>query len=328
MRPGLTLQGGGLGGLPVGAVLPYEGVVFPGFIMHREGGVYDVAVYPQLLAYFQAAKADGGFPALTIGQINAGVLPDYRDYSPRTAGGALGPELGALQQDQFQGFGLRLRLSPNFSTTPNQYPASASNSTDQTPANAISSFISDGVNGTPRFGSETRAKTFGVRYQIKAFGAVVNQGTADLVAIQQAYQNLSNKAVRGDVVQAMSASEKRQARVNAGSILTEEYVSPPQIFTLGGALTLAHGLGAKPKRAMVSLQCFTADAGYAVNDELIVPALEDNGTFVIGASIVPDATNLNIRFSNSSFWFVPNKSTGERSGLAPASWRLILRAWA
>lgn len=114
-----------------------------------------------------------------------------------------------------------------------------------------------------------------------------------------------------------------QSAIAAGKF-QKAYESPQQTITAGGSLTLAHGLGVQPKLTGIYLQCVTAENGYAVGDEIVFTATNSNG-----ATIVPDATNLNIRYgSNASPFFANNKNTGTNASISNANWRAVFRAWA
>lgn len=110
------------------------------------------------------------------------------------------------------------------------------------------------------------------------------------------------------------------------------YVSPQQIITSGGSLSLTHGLADKPKIIQAALICIVSDAGYSVGDELAVPTgviwpgADANTT---GVSIQPTVTNLLVRFAPRAggVFFILNKSTGALSTITNGSWRLVLRAW-
>ena len=106
------------------------------------------------------------------------------------------------------------------------------------------------------------------------------------------------------------------------------YTSPDQTLTAGGALTLAHGLGVKPALVTAGLKCISAEHGYAVDDELIGPPYYDNSASIGLCGIVPDGTNLNVRYASSfSTLVIPHKSTGARAIVTPANWRAVFRAW-
>lgn len=110
---------------------------------------------------------------------------------------------------------------------------------------------------------------------------------------------------------------------------TKEFTSTQQTITAAGALALTHGLGVKPKLVQASLVCTVAELGYSVNDEVLLSAgMPSEGTASRGISIVPDATNVNIRFGSAATTFVlPHKSTGVATAATNASWRLVIRAW-
>lgn len=110
---------------------------------------------------------------------------------------------------------------------------------------------------------------------------------------------------------------------------TKEYVSPEQVITAAGALTLAHGLGVTPKFWQRYLVCKVAEFGYSVGDVVDITHTQDVSAHY-GLSIVPDATNLVCRYGSASIpFFVVRKDTGAVATLlANANWRLIVRAWA
>lgn len=102
------------------------------------------------------------------------------------------------------------------------------------------------------------------------------------------------------------------------------YVSSEQTITSGGLLTLAHGLGAAPSLIKPHIVCKVADAGYAIGDKVIVTGAEHDSP----SSIRFDATNCYVRFtSSSSCFFIADKTTGVRTGITNASWRLVMKAY-
>jgi len=96
-----------------------------------------------------------------------------------------------------------------------------------------------------------------------------------------------------------------------GTTAFNTFVSTDQTITLAGALTLAHGLGVAPRIMMTTLVCQTAELGYSVGD-----VVQQQGD---AASIVPDATNLNIRYKNAAIAVV-NKTTGALTSITAANW--------
>lgn len=111
---------------------------------------------------------------------------------------------------------------------------------------------------------------------------------------------------------------------------TKVFESAQQTITAAGSLTLAHGLGVKPKLYQAYIVCQTAEGGYSIGDEVIVdPGWTADASIGRGLSIVPDATNLNIRFGNNSQNFIlVNKTTGANFNITNANWKLVIRAWA
>lgn len=126
----------------------------------------------------------------------------------------------------------------------------------------------------------------------------------------------------------IASSNQIQITAAAGGGSTT-FTSSNQTITAGGSLTIAHGLGTTPKRVWAALVCQTAELGYSVNDVVFIdlnPAF--GGSYSIGISCVPDATNVNVRYGASSppFWLL-DKSSGSSSGsMTPGNWRLRIYA--
>lgn len=109
--------------------------------------------------------------------------------------------------------------------------------------------------------------------------------------------------------------------------LTRYFESAAQTITQAGALTLAHGLGRTPTLMQVVMKCNTAEGGWAVNDVLGFGFGDCDGAGTVsGQAVNPDATNLNIRFSNAVLRG-NNKTTGAGFNLTVANWNAIFRAW-
>ncbi|RWI06818.1 MAG: hypothetical protein EOQ89_03555 [Mesorhizobium sp.] len=155
-------------------------------------------------------------------------------------------------------------------------------------------------------------------------------------------------AVAGDIIYGSGAgtwarlpkgTSLQTLRMNAGAtapewaspVLSGSFESSQQTITSAGALTLAHGLGVKPKVYQAFLHCTTAEHGYSVGDEVATnPHISaSGGADNRGVVMVPDATNINIRYGSASAVFpVLNKTTGALAAATNGSWRLIIRAWA
>lgn len=148
-------------------------------------------------------------------------------------------------------------------------------------------------------------------------GALVTNSGADIVTA--AGDSCIMRAIGANTVEVLVYSR-----------MVREYESPPQVITSGGALNLAHGLGVKPREYTGYIVCTTAEAGYSVGDEIqLGNAYIWGGASAgnSGVSIVPGATNLEVRFSAISNvnWTV-RKDTGAAVALVNANWRLIVRA--
>lgn len=114
-------------------------------------------------------------------------------------------------------------------------------------------------------------------------------------------------------------------------IFSAAYDSGDQTITAAGTLTLTHSLGAAPKIIQCLLKCNDAggDIGYSNGDYVFIHASGGDMAVSTGVSIVPDATNLNIRFGFETNVFVLNrKDTGATNSIAVAKWKFIVRAYA
>jgi hypothetical protein len=108
------------------------------------------------------------------------------------------------------------------------------------------------------------------------------------------------------------------------------FTSAAQTITAAGSLTLAHGLGATPNLVEAILTCTDAggEAGYAQNDQVFVSIDSQDVANNRGLSVVPDATNLNIRFGSGANTFnVVNKSGGGGNSITNSKWTITFRAW-
>lgn len=101
---------------------------------------------------------------------------------------------------------------------------------------------------------------------------------------------------------------------------TKEFVSTEQVITLGGALTIAHGLGTKPKQVSYYLVVKTAFGGWSVGDEILPVNIcyeqANSNAAMYGFTCKRDAENLVIRFASNGI-LLTNASNG--SFIAPAT---------
>tara|TARA_R100001086_G_scaffold233723_1_gene155524 strand:+ start:66 stop:449 length:384 start_codon:yes stop_codon:yes gene_type:complete len=106
-----------------------------------------------------------------------------------------------------------------------------------------------------------------------------------------------------------------------------DFTSAAQTITGGGALTIAHGLGITPYNIQIWVKNTSAELNYSVDDEFQQYAGDLSGNNR-GVSIVPDATNLNVRYGSAANVFSGlNKTTGASAVLVDSKWKLILRVW-
>jgi hypothetical protein len=179
--------------------------------------------------------------------------------------------------------------------------------------------------------------------------------TAFVAALSTVYQAASavltalagiGTAVAGDVIYASGAGvwsrltkgTARQALLmNAGATIpawttlpfSQSYASAQQTITAAGSLTLAHGLASTPQLYLAVLQCTTAEFGYSIADEIQALLTSSTSAASRGVAVVPDATNMNIRYGSDANTFgAVNKTSGAFVALTNANWRLVIRAWA
>ena len=120
--------------------------------------------------------------------------------------------------------------------------------------------------------------------------------------------------------------------VAAVAPFSKSYTSPAQVITLAGALTLAHGLSAMPILLQARYVCQADELGYTAGDEVMIGM---DGYLTSGAiicysgvgSVVPDATNLNIRY-NSIVMNLSRKDNGVPTNIDQTKWKMVIRAWA
>lgn len=125
----------------------------------------------------------------------------------------------------------------------------------------------------------------------------------------------------------INVTELQLAGVAQTPRFNKSYTSAAQTITAGGSLTLAHSLGAMPTLLQMRLKCVTGEHGYSAGDEVL--AWNGDANAGRGASVVPDATNINIRYGNDANTFnVNNKTTGASAAITNANWSMIIRAWA
>lgn len=108
------------------------------------------------------------------------------------------------------------------------------------------------------------------------------------------------------------------------------YVSSNQTITSSGALTLAHGLGRIPRTVNLILKCLTAEQGFSIGDEIIMPSEQAYGAGIYGTTVRRTASNILVRFAAGTNVFVCRKESatlGDIANLTNSSWALIVEAF-
>lgn len=115
---------------------------------------------------------------------------------------------------------------------------------------------------------------------------------------------------------------------NAGGSakFTKEYISPKQVITSAGALTLGHSLTVIPKSLEIWARCENSSVNYSPGDQVLLSIDPSTSN---GISVVPDATNLNIRYGSvAQVIRLTNKNSGSSANPSNSDWRIIFKAWA
>jgi len=98
------------------------------------------------------------------------------------------------------------------------------------------------------------------------------------------------------------------------------------VTTASSSTAFSHGLGAIPKHWEVKLRCTTAADGYAVGDEIVLPALFTNASSLqFNPTISANATNITVS-SSPNGWVIAPKAGGAVALITTSNYRLIARA--
>lgn len=152
---------------------------------------------------------------------------------------------------------------------------------------------------------------------------VVNGGTRFRLGAAGEFGIGSNYGADGQVL----TSGGTGAAPTWASPHTQSYQSAQQSFTSGSTFTLTHGLGGTPANVQMWLVCTTADAGYAVNDWYGPVGAETFGDGANnGIAMAMNATQIKVKVGAQSVAIL-DFSTGARTILTYANWRIVVRAW-
>lgn len=114
-----------------------------------------------------------------------------------------------------------------------------------------------------------------------------------------------------------------QGGIATGAGMHRMFESTDQTVAANSILTVAHGLGFRPRLVKVVLKCVTTEANYAVDDE-VDPIQVWSGVSSIQCSA--DATNVTVVYEGANT-YVLNKTTRAQTNITPANWRFVVRAW-
>ena len=173
---------------------------------------------------------------------------------------------------------------------------------------------------------------------VQGYGA--NLQTLNNLTLAQG--DILTAAAVGTVTNLAKGTTLQQLRMNVGAtapewftpapIISVAYDSGNQTITAGGALTLTHSLGVAPKIVQCFLHCTSNELNYTAGDFVVIAVgCYDGGTSSasIGASVVPDATNINVRFGSANPTFaINNKTSGAINNITNANWAFVVRAYA
>ena len=105
------------------------------------------------------------------------------------------------------------------------------------------------------------------------------------------------------------------------------FESEPQTITVGGALTIPHGLGGAPIMVQPSIECVSADLNYSVGDRVVISMNMTSTVTNRYMSVYWDATNIKVKYSAAATPFViSSPTTGNGVAITLASWRFYVTA--
>lgn len=160
--------------------------------------------------------------------------------------------------------------------------------------------------------------------QVLVAGDILSAGHELLLVYNSSNDNweLLNPASVGADIDLSNLSTTGEERV-------VKFTSGEQTITSAGQLTIGHGLSSEPTRVTAYLVNTSAEHGFSVGNKLMIniapqPNSTTDGT---GLAVVPDSTNLVIRFgSKASFMRITNKSDGTSENATNASWNIVFEA--
>lgn len=127
----------------------------------------------------------------------------------------------------------------------------------------------------------------------------------------------------------LGTGEVKLANMAANSVDNSKQVffeSAQIALPVSAVVSAAHGFGQKPKRMQLVLVCVTAEAGYAIGDEIDITSGAFTTSGAQGTSNSSDATNIYLAAGGITYAAF-NRSTTSYVGLTAANWRIVMRGW-
>jgi hypothetical protein len=153
-------------------------------------------------------------------------------------------------------------------------------------------------------------------------GAVTNAASIGVNGLQAFTQPTPNALVPLDAASKFPAS----TIPFAAAIGVSGYFKSPEVaVAVSDVSSTTHGLGGQPVFFMVTLICKTAELGYAVGDEVLMPSYAVGG--VVGNTVFANSTTVGQKSGASIYISDKTPSNTADKAITPANWRFIFRAW-
>lgn len=272
-------------GLPLGALIHSAlDLTTQGYLL-RDGSPI-TNIYPDLRSAFLAAGAPFGMSGPDP------LLPNDMNPSRFIRSANADIPLGTVQDDQMQGHRHRMHGSSTTAAagtgryTLGGDAVNGDGDLELQKNTWVRAPISDGVNGTPRVGDETRPKSIAYLPYIKAFGAITIEGMADLAELLNAIASEASARLGENNTELMTPLRVRQATElrNSGTL------------SLSGTSYEITGIPAGVQRVFLDLDATisSGSAGYRLElgDASSFPASGYSGAVVVvqssvGAAAIP-----------------------------------------
>lgn len=340
LRSDGTWQVGGGAGLPVGSLVPWylpEASLPSGHIPFN-GQIVTRAMWPDLWALYapyvvadafwvasplSRGKPSSGDGATTFrmpdlnGKYSDGLTPAVflRGYGLNSAGAP-----GMMQVDTVQGMKHRTSVNGGAAYSSGLNPVFGGDATTLTLVGGVSAgtgyatytggVVSDGVNGAPRTGLETRPFSSSVIWCCIGGTTAVNPGTVDVAATAAQV--------------AAQASQIQNLQAKASLVLV--YESPQTAWANGAINAFTHGVAGLIRHVDVVMVCLTAELVYAVGDQVRPTDYFAYGSSGYGHMLSWSSTKIGV-LTGAQGLVTMTAAGGQANPLTPANWRMIVRAY-